>query len=131
MNPSRFASRFYVVGVTLLVAVCLSTWAMGCARYVLKEGDRGVVAVSGPGGRKKAEKLMAEHFPEGYEILREEEVVVGQTVNYEEEVSPLGVRLAGGEEGGLRMNLGSETRGTETVTDKTEYRIHYRRTGSP
>ena len=129
MHPARFASRFYVVAATLLAFLLLSTWATGCARYVLKEGDHGVVAVSGPGGRRKAEKLMAEHFPEGYEIVREEEVVVGQTVDYQEETSPLGVRLAGGEDG-VRLNLGNETRGTETVTDQTEYRIHYRRTGA-
>jgi hypothetical protein len=98
---------------------------------VLKEGDRGVIAISGPGARKKAEKLMAEHFPEGYEIVREEEVVVGQRVDYQEESSPLGVRLAGGEEGGVRLGLGNETRGSETVTDQTEYRIHYRRKSVP
>ncbi|NNJ27112.1 hypothetical protein [Alienimonas chondri] len=130
MHAARFATRFYFVAATLIVAICLCTWASGCARHVLKESDGGVIAISGPGGRKKAEKLMAERFPEGYDIVREEEVVVGQRIDYQEETKPLGVHLAAGEDHGVHVNLGGETRGTETVTDKTEYRIYYRRRGA-
>lgn len=131
MPAARFATRFYVTAMTLLVAACLSGWFSGCARHVMKDADGGTIAISGPGGRKKAEKLMAEHFPGGYEIVREEEVVVGQRVDYEEETRPLGVRLAGEEDDGMSLHLGGETRGSETVTDQTEYRIHYRRKPAP
>ena len=112
----------------LAAVLACGVWAAGCARYVLKEADRGVVAVTGPGGRKAADKLMAEHFPGGYEVLREEEVVTGRRTDYHEETDHLGLRLGGGS--GVRVEVGGETRGTETVTPTTEYRIHYRRTGS-
>ncbi|HJT79209.1 MAG TPA: hypothetical protein VJ739_18580, partial [Gemmataceae bacterium] len=53
------------------------------ARYVYQDGEFGVVAIprntsDGPNHyRQQAEALMAQHFPEGYEIIRAEEVVEG------------------------------------------------------
>ena len=64
-------------------------WMMpGCAstsdaRYVYQDGEFGVVAIpknttEGPDHyREQAEALMAQHFPQGYEIVRAEEVVEG------------------------------------------------------
>src|SRR5947209_6956328 len=64
-------------------------WMMpGCAstfdaRYVYQDGEFGVVAIpknttQGPDHyREQAEALMAHHFPQGYEIVRAEEVVEG------------------------------------------------------
>jgi hypothetical protein len=56
----------------------------GCqsARYVLKEADHGVVAIPSTATwpvnhREKADILMHQHFPAGYDIVREEEVSVG------------------------------------------------------
>lgn len=64
-------------------------WVLpGCAstsdaRYVYQDGEFGVVAIpkntrEGPEHyREQAEALMAQHFPQGYEIVRAEEVVEG------------------------------------------------------
>ncbi|WP_435005081.1 hypothetical protein P12x_002972 [Tundrisphaera lichenicola] len=69
----------------------LSLCAIGCdlgpeARYVYQDGEYGVIGMqrNSPLGRKdfraEAEYLMALHFPEGYEIVRAEEVVEGERV---------------------------------------------------
>jgi len=64
----------------LLVSGCATT---SDARYVYQDGEFGVVAIpkntpQGPKNyREQAEALMAQHFPEGYEIVRAEEVVEG------------------------------------------------------
>ena len=56
------------------------------ARYIYQDGNYGVIGVphNSPYGMKNYEKqareLMARHFPEGYEIVRTEEVVEGQRV---------------------------------------------------
>ena len=75
----------------------------------------GVIALSGPGARKKAEKLMAEHFPGGYEIVRKEEVVVGQRVDYHEETEPRGRPPRRRRRAWTcTWIMGERTRGTET-----------------
>lgn len=64
---------------------------------------------------------MAEHFPEGYVIDREEEVVVGQQTFYREDYDNRVREVAG-------FTVESDTaQGSTTTTDKTEYRIYYRR----
>jgi hypothetical protein len=70
------------------IAAVLELGSFGCrtmgeARYVYQDGEFGVVGI--PEGtsrwphyyRQQAERLMAEHFPEGFEIIRVEEVVEG------------------------------------------------------
>lgn len=116
------------------IFACVSLFALlicaGCsARQVLKEGDYGVVAIPANHNawpmkyREKADKMMAAHFPDGYEIVREEEVVTGQTTEYNEDQSHNDVEVIKG-----ILTVGrTETRATETTTDNTEYRIHYRR----
>jgi hypothetical protein len=70
-----------------LVLACLGI--SGCvaaptARYVYQDAEFGVVAIARntfldkPGFRAQAESLMARHFPEGYEIIRAEEVTEGE-----------------------------------------------------
>jgi hypothetical protein len=73
------------VGVLFWIAA----WVLpGCAatsdaRYVYQDGQFGVVAIprntaDDPNHyRAQAESLMAQHFPQGYEIVRAEEVVEG------------------------------------------------------
>ncbi|MHC5538692.1 hypothetical protein ACYOEI_10760 [Singulisphaera rosea] len=72
--------------VALLGILGLGT--VGCAgvrevRYVYQDGESGVVGLpentsrSPMNYRKHAEELMAKHFPEGYEIVRAEEVDEG------------------------------------------------------
>jgi len=66
--------------VVPLVAGCAE---MHAARYVYQDGQFGVVGIPTDTSywptyyRKQAEALMAAHFPEGYEIVRTEEVVEG------------------------------------------------------
>jgi hypothetical protein len=72
-----------------LAALCL--WGAGCAttpdaRYVYQDGEYGVIGIprNSPLGRKdyreEAYHLMSLHFPEGFEIVRAEEVVEGERV---------------------------------------------------
>lgn len=70
--------------VSWLAAQLLTGCAsMNDARYVYQDSEFGVVAIpkNTPDGpehyREQAEALMARHFPEGYEIVRAEEVVEG------------------------------------------------------
>lgn len=134
----------------LLVLTAL--WcAGGCAkaRYVHKGPDEGVVAMpkDSPRVRKQAEELMAGHFPDGYEVVFEYEEKVGESIreNAQTDVGPSpsfmlfsaskdrerssGVFQAAGVvpgPGGRRT-----TTSTTTVTDKTEWRIRYRRKRPP
>ena len=102
----------------------------GCssARYVMRDPDRGVVAIPSNSTawpfnhRKKAEQMMQEHFPEGYVIDLEEETVVGKTTQFQENHDDKAVEVAEG------VSVGSASAsGSTTTTDKTEYRIFYRR----
>jgi hypothetical protein len=69
----------------------LSLAAAGCstpmvARYIYQDGEFGVVGIPVNNYQKKvdfraqAETLMARHFPEGYEIVRAEEVNEGERI---------------------------------------------------
>ena len=73
----------------LVVLWLLGPGASGCvsggeARYVYQDGQFGVVGIPENTSRwptyyrQRAEELMAQHFPEGYEIVRAEEVVEGE-----------------------------------------------------
>jgi hypothetical protein len=76
---------------TSLVVLSIVGLASGCAgthqaRYVYQDGQFGVVGIPRNTEhwptryRSQAEELMARHFPEGYEIVRAEEVVEGSRV---------------------------------------------------
>ena len=80
-------SRQLLFRATLLGLVALQT--AGCmrplvARYVYQDRDFGVVAIpmntylGKMSFRDEAEELMARHFPDGYEIVRAEEVNEGE-----------------------------------------------------
>jgi len=84
----------------------------GCqsARYVLKEADHGVVAIPSMetwpvNHREKADMLMHQHFPTGYDVVREEEVSVGAESS----------------------THSSESSSFTQTRDTTEWRISYRR----
>src|SRR5262249_35815300 len=74
------------------VSVCWSGLALaGCskpivARYIYQDSEFGVVGIPVNTYQKKvdfraqAEVLMARHFPEGYEIVRAEEVIEGERI---------------------------------------------------
>lgn len=102
-------SLVFLAGVVALLVVS------GCqqARYVLRTADEGVVAIPANSSwpvnhREKAVELMTAHFPNGYVIDREEEVVVGMETAHH------------GQEGEESWFSGTVT------TDKTEWRIVYR-----
>ena len=79
-NGGRMGVGFLIGMVGLVMPGCAST---SDARYVYQDGQFGVVAIpkntpEGPDHyREQAEALMAHHFPQGYEIVRAEEVVEG------------------------------------------------------
>ena len=117
-----------LVGCALVLGVLATLAGCASARVVMRNGDQGVVAIPRNHNkwpshyRSKAERLMAEHFPEGYVIEHEEEMVVGQVTHYDENHSH-DVAVLGG-----AVSLGTgATQGTATTTDATEYRIYYRR----
>lgn len=58
--------------------------AAGCsqnrgARYVYRDGNHGVIGLADHTNRtrRRAEALMAQHFPDGFDIVREEEIETG------------------------------------------------------
>jgi hypothetical protein len=131
--------RFFGV----LVVSTLALVSSGCAttqgvRYVYQDGDFGVVGMPENSDvwpthyRRRAEKLMDAHFPEGHEIVRAEEVVEGErTLKVEgsktAEVSPqLPAALIN------VAKLGhSESHSQADTLKLKESRIVYRRTGAP
>ena len=117
-----------VLSLAVVVTVgCLS----GChsARYVLRETDRGIVAIPANTNmwpwkhRDDADTLMQGHFPNGYQIDREFEEVVGKTTTSGEDTDGQTVQLAGGL---VTLDTG-QRRSSSTTTDVTEYRIEYSR----
>lgn len=80
-------SAIRVLSVVLVACAC----SFGCAtsnqaRYVYQDGQFGVVGIPQNTDlwpthyRERAEALMNQHFPDGYEIVRAEEVVEGSRV---------------------------------------------------
>jgi hypothetical protein len=75
--------RALVVHVALLAAFSSGCATTGSVRYVYQDGTFGVIGMPENTNRwpsyfhSKAEKMMAEHFPKGYEIIRAEEVTEG------------------------------------------------------
>jgi DNA-binding IclR family transcriptional regulator len=83
------AARFRRVALAGAPAVLLLAGCAPTARVVLVEPGRGAVAIhrNTPASREKALALIAQQCPRGYAIVREEEVVTGETVttDYETE----------------------------------------------
>jgi hypothetical protein len=104
------------------------------ARYVYQDSQFGVVAIpkntpQGPNHyREQAEALMAQHFPQGYEIVRAEEVVDGSrtltvgktgTTEITPQIAPHLLAM-------LRVG-GSMTRSQADTMNLTECRIIYKK----
>lgn len=109
------------------------------ARYIYQDGEFGVIGIpqNSPFGstnfHMQAEQLMAHHFPEGYEIVRAEEVVEGQRVldksrKAEFESEPSINALS------QKITLGKLAQTTSTATKDSlpilESRIIYKRRGA-
>lgn len=114
--------------IALLIISCLLLTGCSSARYVSRDQERGVIAIPSTttwpvDHREKAMELMQSHFPQGYIIEKEEEVVIGtETQNHTD--------VHAHEIGNSNVFLGGETTHT-TTTDKTEWRITYRRANGP
>ena len=105
--------------VPILVLVILLCCGCQQARYVMQSHDRGVVAIPSNSTwpvnhREQAGVLMAGHFPEGYVVEREEEIVIGAETTHNDFVN---------EDADFWF-------GATVTTDRTEWRITYRRDDS-
>lgn len=128
------------IGLWLVVLASASQGA-GCAtqegvRYVYQDGDFGVVGMPENSDawpthyRRKAEKLMEAHFPEGHEIVRAEEVVEGErTLKLEgSNTAELAPQLPASLVNVAKIGR-SESRSEVDTIKLKECRIVYRRTG--
>ena len=115
-----------LVTASVLLSVSMLT---GCqtARYVVKESDRGVVAIPSDGQnfpndyRSQAALLMAEHFPDGYQLTGEELVRLGPNRTYHENLDQVS------EQSGPLHILGRSTIGYGFKRDRQEIHISYER----
>ena len=137
--------------LSLLLALCAGLFfAAGCAkaRHVQINGGTGTVAIPANTNtwpnyyRKQAEDLMRQKCPNGYEIVAEEEAVVGQTAHtdtHTESKGPPSLTFGGSETkpgkgesssfAGVTLPFGkseTKTQATTEYTDIKEWRIHYR-----
>lgn len=113
------------------LSICLFAIALfsGCAnsRYIMKDAEYGVVAIPSNSTwplnhREKAHELMQQHFPSGYSIEREEEVVVGSSTSSHGNLNG----HVHGENSPVTSYHGSSSEFSST-RDETEWRITYRR----
>ncbi len=131
-----------------LLVLCLLGSTAGCesARYVSKNADEGIIALPSDNerNRKKAERMMAAHFPDGYEIVHEYEEKIGSTTYGKKQTNTTpNAYLAGYVDGNQGANgkgravrpsyaetmltRSKHTHSQSTTLDKTEWRIRYRR----
>lgn len=128
MNSLRIARRPTVLRFVRLLLLLLSAALMtGCqtARYVVKQPERGVVAIPSDGQnfprdyRDQAALLMAQHFPEGYRLTGEELVRSGPDRTYHENLDQVS------EQTGPLHILGRSTIGYGFQRDRQEIHISY------
>lgn len=136
------------IAALFVAALAVPGCQMTNARYVSKGPDTGEIALGSdtPANREQAHKLMAAHFPGGYEIVWEREKVVGQTVQehvHQHNRTPMAGLLAANAHdkhkkqpnasfGFIGMQRSTQdTHVTTSTHDKSEWRIQYRRKGSP
>jgi hypothetical protein len=113
----------------VLPALALVAAVSGCAsaRIVQVTPEGGVVAIPSNTNswpqrhRDQAAKLMAERCPNGYDIVHEEEVVIGQTSTTSESVDRV---TPAGYKPGQREQTSTSV--VTTTSNQTEYRITYR-----
>lgn len=113
----------------ILATGCAST----TARPILRERDGGVVAIPDNSNRfpdfnrSQAEKVIREHVGKNFEIVREEEYVIGPVTTSETNFTK---RPALGWLIPWRWNDEATTTSTSATRNQTEYRLHYRKTDS-
>jgi uncharacterized protein YgiM (DUF1202 family) len=121
----------------ILVAVAaLACGLSGCAsaRQIEKTADGGIVAIPSNADfwpmnyRAEAMALIEKHVGPNYEIVEEKEVVVGVTTNHNQQVKR--EPTYNSEVPFFEAEKQTVTN-TTTSTDRTEYRIAYRRRAAP
>ena len=120
----------------LVIVAALACGSSGCAsaRYVEKNGDSGIVAIPSNADfwpikhRTAAMELIQQHVGPGYEIVEEKEVVTGVMTHHNQEVKR--EPTFNSEVPFLEAEKQTITNSTST-TDRTEYRIAYRRRPAP
>ena len=121
--------RSCVKHIAFLFVACGPLLASGChnARYVQRDNTRGVVAIPAntngfPKYRDQAAKLMLEHFPDGFIVDKEQEVVIGEKTRHESSDDSDIVQV-----GNDVVTKSGSSSGSTTTLPETEYRIYYRR----
>ena len=122
MRVLKWTTAFSVAAFVFNLSGCQS------ARYVLKENDRGVVAIPAStlawpiNYREQAGELMQQHFPEGYVVEKEEEIVVGEVTHFRENSNG---RVTSPDADTAAHT--DSTSGWSETKDKRELRLSYRR----
>lgn len=121
--------RATVLFAALLLAGCAST----TARPILRERDGGVVAIPDNSdrfpdyNRSQAEGLIREHVGKNFEIVKEEEYVIGPVTKSETNFTK---RSFLNWLTPWRLAESATTSSTSETKNQTEYRLQYRR-GAP
>lgn len=120
-----------IVQASFLTLLLTGLVSCSSARYVLKEPETGIIAMPAdtPRNREKATELMAQHFPNGYIIDREQETVIGQVTHHQthhqtEHQTEHGTTTETNKNQSVESG---QSNAIATTVDKTEYRIFYRR----
>src|SRR4051794_16214737 len=135
-DAMRFTWHLLLVVPTLASSIgCASTTGV---RYVYQDGDYGVGGMPENSDcwpthyRTKAEKMVADHFPEGHEIVRAEEVGEGsRTLKLEGSRTAEGAPALPAALVNVAKLGGSASRSQADTLKITECRIIYRRAGGP
>jgi hypothetical protein len=116
---------------TLLVVALSAAWGplLGCsqereARYVYRDGRYGVIALDSDTktSRQQAAKLMSDHFPGGYEIVREEEIDTGSRKSEQAQKQASAIKPGAGVSR-LLVGIGESSRSSEK-NYQDELRLH-------
>ncbi len=135
-KTSRMGLLSSSLSLALLAAGgCAST---GEVRYVYQDGQYGVIGLPENTSRwpthyrDRAEVLMAQHFPQGYEIVRAEEVVEGSRTLTLDGKNSVALGSIGFEPVIKLANIGRTTGRTQADTTAiTECRIVYKKAEHP
>jgi hypothetical protein len=117
--------------VPYLILLAATGCASTTARPILRERDGGIVSIPDNSdrfpdyNRSQAEDLIREHVGKSFEIVKEEEYVVGPVTTSETNTTK---RPALGWLIPWRWNESASTTSTSATRNQTEYRLHYRRT---
>lgn len=121
---------------TLFLATVLGLLGSGgcqTARYVQKTQSEGIIAIPSDSNvwpnynRRQAQELMSQHFPAGYEIIDEGEVVTGVVTHHDQRTDRHDFDHDDENKDPHDPHWSAETTRQTTHTHQTkEYQIHYR-----